>query len=145
MQSYMGVKIIKAEPMERNGVPGYKVLYDNPGGTTYESWSPADVFEAAYLPLSDGRKITPDVVDSFTLPAEGSQLDEKTTIVKMDTVTGFVQYEVSSCVDPANYDHAIGVEIATKRIKDRIWPMLGFVLQWGLYGIKYRGAESTSA
>ena len=60
----------------------------------------------------------------------------KTTIVKAETVTGFRQYEVSSCVDPANYDHALGVSIATERIKDRIWPMLGFVLQWATKGLK---------
>lgn len=44
MKNYIGCKIIKAEPMERGGVPGYRVLY--PDG--YDSWSPADVFENAY-------------------------------------------------------------------------------------------------
>ena len=41
----IGTKIIHAEPMEKNGRPGYKVVYapDN-----YESWSPKDVFEEAY-------------------------------------------------------------------------------------------------
>ena len=45
MKQYIGTKIIHAEPMEKNGRPGYKVVYapDN-----YESWSPKDVFEEAY-------------------------------------------------------------------------------------------------
>lgn len=44
MKNYIGVKIVKAEPQERNGRPGYRVKY--PDG--YESWSPKSVFEKAY-------------------------------------------------------------------------------------------------
>ena len=47
MENYIGVKIIKAEPQEKEGVPGYRVKY--PDG--YESWSPKDVFEKAYRKL----------------------------------------------------------------------------------------------
>lgn len=63
MKHYIGTKTVQAEPMTKGAafnagllrtsgaipdnekeVPGYKVLYDN----GYESWSPANVFEAAY-------------------------------------------------------------------------------------------------
>ncbi len=44
MLNYIGVKIVKAKPEEKDGRPGYKVLY--PDG--YVSWSPKDVFEKAY-------------------------------------------------------------------------------------------------
>ncbi len=58
MKSYIGAKIIKAEPMdeltflktfkgqdEKHGnPPGYHIRY--PDG--YDSWSPKDVFESAY-------------------------------------------------------------------------------------------------
>ncbi len=47
MKNYIGVKIVKAEPQEKNGKPGYKVKY--PDG--YVSWSPKDVFEEAYREL----------------------------------------------------------------------------------------------
>jgi hypothetical protein len=50
MKQYIGTKIIHAEPMEKNGRYGYKVVYAPDG---YESWSPKDVFEAAYR-LTDG-------------------------------------------------------------------------------------------
>lgn len=53
MQTYIGTKIIQAEPLAKNygppethGQPGYKVVY--PDG--YTSWSPADAFEEAYRP-----------------------------------------------------------------------------------------------
>ena len=49
MEKYIGTKIIHAEPMEKDGRAGYKVVYDPDG---YESWSPKDVFEDAYRPTS---------------------------------------------------------------------------------------------
>lgn len=48
MQTYYGTKRIQAEPQERDGQPGYKVVYSD----SYESWSPKDVFEEAYQPIT---------------------------------------------------------------------------------------------
>lgn len=45
MKHYIGTKIVQAEPMEKNGRKGYKVVYAPDG---YESWSPKNVFEEAY-------------------------------------------------------------------------------------------------
>ena len=47
MKNYIGGKIVKAEPTEKNGVPGYAVKY--PDG--YVSWSPKETFEKAYREL----------------------------------------------------------------------------------------------
>jgi hypothetical protein len=47
MQNYIGVKIVKAEPQEKNGSAGYRIKY--PDG--FESWSPKEVFEKAYRKL----------------------------------------------------------------------------------------------
>ncbi len=47
MKNYIGVKIVKAEPQEKEGKSGYKVMY--PDG--YVSWSPKDMFEKAYREL----------------------------------------------------------------------------------------------
>ncbi len=68
MKAYIGCKIIKAEPMSRHtfeekikmsegpypleNKSGYCVEY--PDG--YMSWSPKDVFEAAYREISEGEK-----------------------------------------------------------------------------------------
>lgn len=66
MESYIGTKIVQAEPMDNNAFvceqgksipntpdePGYKVLHDN----HYTSWSPKDIFEAAYRKISDDEK-----------------------------------------------------------------------------------------
>lgn len=49
MKNYIGVKIVKAEPMTKDGKAGYKVRYKD----GYESWSPKEVFEEAYRELKD--------------------------------------------------------------------------------------------
>ena len=41
---YIGTKIVLAWASEKDGVPGYGVKYED----GYTSWSPKDVFEAAY-------------------------------------------------------------------------------------------------
>ncbi len=74
MKTYIGVKIIKAEPMrsefaeevlDRNieskyNEDGYLIQY--PDG--YKSWSPKNVFEGAYREISNGEKqlLSPDAV-----------------------------------------------------------------------------------
>ncbi len=44
MKTYIGTKIIKAEPLRKDGENGYRVMYED----GYESWSPKATFEAAY-------------------------------------------------------------------------------------------------
>ena len=62
MKTYIGTKIIQAEPQTQKGekfpngdvapdLEGYKVVY--PDG--YVSWSPKDVFETAYRELTSGE------------------------------------------------------------------------------------------
>lgn len=52
MQAYIGSKIITAEPQEKDGAPGYRVVYPD----NYVSWSPKAVFEEAYRPVSNGER-----------------------------------------------------------------------------------------
>lgn len=47
MRNYIGVKIVKAEPQEKDGAPGYRVKYSD----GYVSWSPKETFEKAYREL----------------------------------------------------------------------------------------------
>ena len=65
MEQSIGTKIIHAEPMEKNGRDGYKVVYAPDG---YESWSPKAIFEAAYRP-TDGL--------NFGLALEAAKMGKK--------------------------------------------------------------------
>ena len=69
LKQYIGTKMVKAEPMAKSAavakgwarpssegnedVPGYHVQYTNPDGSTYDSWSPKDVFEKSYQVAED--------------------------------------------------------------------------------------------
>lgn len=146
--NYVGVKMIQAIKMssdefkrekgkhidsESIDEPGYKVIYD---GGKYESWSPKDVFEAAYFPITDSTRVVEDDVEAFIKSTELKKVDEKTTLVTCKTLTGFVQHEASSCVDPKNYNEELGKKYGKERIKSRLWYAMGFVLQWARFGLK---------
>lgn len=60
-------------------------------------------------------------------------LGKPITVVTVKMQNGFILCESSSCVDPANYDVNIGKEICLKKIEDKIWFLLGFLLQNNLY------------
>ncbi len=154
MDKYIGVKLIEAEPMrehvfykEKNGSypdgdygdrEGYKVGY--PDG--YKSWSPKDVFEKAYLKVTPNPKlktncsISKQMVDDFIKDIEVITMGAKNTVVRAILVNGFEIVESSACVDPANYDEQIGKEICLEKIKDKIWFLLGFLLQTGVGGVR---------
>lgn len=57
MEVYIGAKIIQAEPMEKNGRQGYKVVYPPSavGMEPYTSWSPKEVFEIAYRKVTEAE------------------------------------------------------------------------------------------
>jgi hypothetical protein len=150
MEKYIGTKIIEAEPMEKVDVinenghtyptskAGYKVKY--PDG--YESWSPKDVFEKAYMKVIPNSSLKTDIsisqemVDNFIKEIHPQTIGEKTTLVRVVLVNGFEIVEASACVDKANYDEKIGAEICLEKIKDKIWFLLGFLLQTAINGIK---------
>jgi len=143
MQSYIGTKQIEAKPMnlgdwnkhkgwtippdEDPAREGYLVKYSD----TYESWSPKEVFEKAYLPMGEGNtnKITQKMVDDFMLINQTTNMGEKTTVVVCKLVNGWLVTESSSCVDRTNYNMALGEKLCVEKIKSKVWELLGFLLQ----------------
>ena len=152
MKNYIGVKVLQARCMTRGEYNLYRCWTmpedENPEDAGYltvhndglEQWLPKEAFESTYFEMGNNpSKITPDMVERFLGEAHTSgTLDEKTTMVVADTITGFRQYETSSFVDPENYDEKIGTEICLNKIKDTMWFCLGFVLQWGKKGLRVR-------
>ena len=153
MQTYIGTKLVEAEPAWRlNGKvydagtmfggadrpeEGYRVRY--PDG--YESWSPKEVFEKAYLPLEHNQELKTDepsisarMVEDFIRETWTETLGEKTTVVRAALRNGFEIVESSSCVSPENYDEAMGREICLEKIRDKVWMLLGFLLQTAVHG-----------
>ena len=146
MRQYIGTKMVEAEPCaawkytdnHKVGDPGYRVRYAD----GYESWSPKDVFERAYLPLTvnpelktDAPSVSQEMVDGFIREVETTTLGDKTTVVRAVLRNGFEIVESSACVSAENYDEAMGREICLEKIKDKVWMLLGFLLQTAVYGI----------
>ena len=134
MQTYIGVKKVEAIPEERDGRMGYRVMYED----GYVSWSPKDVFERAYFPIGAKNKLTPTDIDRFFKNGECNTytINGNTTVMQYKAPTKFFWIESSSCVVPKNYDESIGEYECTKRIKDKIWNHLGFILAWAEHGLK---------
>ena len=145
MQQYIGVKLVNAEPQKakkdcgtHNSDDGYRVRYAD----GYESWSPRDVFDRAYLPLevntnlkTDAPSISQGMVDSFIQSVDIQTMGDKCTVVRAVLRNGFEIVESSACVSAENYDENLGAKICLKKIKDKIWFMLGFLLQTAVHGI----------
>lgn len=155
MKEYIGTKLIQAEPAYRidgkiylksGPVPrvmsredGYKVVYQD----GYESWSPKDVFEAAYLPVTvnenlrtDAPSISQQMVDDFIRETEVITMGDKTTVVRAVLRNGFEIVEASSCVSAENYDEQLGAQICLEHIKNKVWMLLGFLLQTAVHSIQ---------
>lgn len=154
MKSYIGTKLIKAKEMtlgEYNKYRGWQIPADEDPkkegylvqySDDYCSWSPKDVFEKAYLRVDDNPKlpsgvsIGPDMVDDFIKETHVSTLGDRTTLVRCVLVNGFEIIESSSCVDPTNYNEELGASICMEKIEDKVWNLLGFLLQTAWQGIK---------
>lgn len=61
--------------------------------------------------------------------------DDRTTLVTSETITGYKLREFSSCINSENYNRDIGEKIAFEEIVDKIYDLLGFVLQWCRNGL----------
>lgn len=154
MQKYIGTKLIEAEPMTRgayNEYRGWKIPADEDPSDEgyflrysddYVSWSPKEVFERVYLAVEDNKQLPSGVsigqkmVDEFISYYETITMGECTTVVRCVLRNGFEIVESSSCVDPENYSQKIGEEICMERIKNKIWELLGFLLQTAWNGIR---------
>lgn len=149
MKNYIGVKMVKAEPMtakeagrllqrpidtSNTDKEGNGYLVEYPDG--YKSWSPKQAFEKAYLQIGDNNTIEEQNVNDFIKSYDVSQWGDKTTVVHATLANGFILTESSSCVDPANFNLDIGAGICKDKIRNRLWGMLGFLLQTALKGIK---------
>jgi hypothetical protein len=134
-QHYIGIKQVTAWPEEKDGQPGYAVMYLD----GYTSWSPKATFERFYLPMgeeSDGTKITPEMVENFLVDVQDDTFAGKVTTAIATLANGFVLTESSGCVDAANYDHELGVQRCRDRFTRKTWELLAFVLHWARAGIQ---------
>ena len=63
-------------------------------------------------------------------------MGDKTTVVRAVLRNGFEIVESSACVSAENYDEELGAGICLGKIRDKVWMLLGFLLQTAVHGIK---------
>lgn len=153
MQKFIGVVITKTKPMTRakyNEVRGWDLPDDEDGtdqgyyctsAAGHTNWMPKEVFDIGNTPIAGkDNTISQADVDSMIGSINTNTIkigkEPKSTLVTVVLINGFVMHETSSCVDPANYDEKVGAEICMKKIKDKIWYLLSFLLQSGVNGFK---------
>lgn len=49
------------------------------------------------------------------------------TVVVMQLPNGYVLVESSGCIDPAEYDHDLGVDCCMKALERRVWQLEGYL------------------
>lgn len=79
------------------------------------------------------NKVTLEYIESQIVSQEDWKIGLKTTIILLTLKNGFEVIGKSGCVDPANYNHEIGVKIARERAIDQLWFLEGYALQERIY------------
>lgn len=64
---------------------------------------------------------------------EERKIGDSTHVLNFRLENGFEITATSACVDPANYDPAIGRRICLERVESKVWEVEGYLLQQRLY------------
>lgn len=101
-----------------------------------QQWVDKEAFLATHIPVQNNPdlptsapSVSSEMVDRAIVHTETKTLGDKTTIVRATLWNGFEIVEASSCVSPANYNEYIGESICLGKIRDKVWMLLGFLLQ----------------
>lgn len=134
MKKYIVCELVEAE----ESGDGYRVYHKD----DMEAYCPKELFDKVYIEVNDnkdlpsGVSIGQQMVDDFIDNVESMTMGEKTTVTQITLKNGFIITESSSCVDPKNYSMEIGEEINLEHAKNKIWELLGFLLQTAYHGFK---------
>ena len=134
MKKYIVCELVEAE----ESGDGYRVYHKD----DMEVYCPKELFDKVYIEVNDnkdlpsGVSIGQQMVDDFIDKVESMTMGEKTTVTQITLKNGFIITESSSCVDPKNYSMEIGEEINLEHAKNKIWELLGFLLQTAYHGFK---------
>ena len=134
MKKYIVCELVEAE----ESGDGYRVYHKD----NMEAYCPKDLFNKVYIEVNDnkdlpsGVSISQQMVNDFIDKVESMTMGEKTTVTQITLKNGFIITESSSCVDPKNYSMEIGEEINLEHAKNKIWELLGFLLQTAYHGFE---------
>lgn len=134
MKKYIVCELVEAE----ESGDGYRVYHKD----DMEAYCPKELFDKVYIEVNDNKNLPSGVsigqqmVDDFIDNVESMTMGEKTTVTQITLKNGFIITESSSCVDPKNYSMEIGENVNLEHAKNKIWELLGFLLQTAYHGFK---------
>jgi hypothetical protein len=74
-------------------------------------------------------RLTQEDIEATIVSEEYTMMGKKTTVCLLTLRNGFEIIGTSGCVDPANFDEAIGRKFAKEMAVDKIWLLEGYRLQ----------------
>lgn len=79
-------------------------------------------------------KVTQEQIEARIKDVEYFMLGESTVMICQITLdNGYSTTGKSACVDPLEFNEAIGQEIAYNNAFDQLWPLFGFLLAEQIY------------
>lgn len=73
-------------------------------------------------------RVTEDAITSRIVAVEYIRIGATVTICNISLDSGFSVRGESACVDPANYNEALGQKYAYEQAFEKLWPLFGFAL-----------------
>jgi hypothetical protein len=156
MKEYIGVKLIKAKPMnsleafnllgrvhKQENAPGYLVEYED----GYKSWSPKDIFEKSHLEFIPITTISGEVVSLHEEMAEkfiysyesDNDPDLDVCTVTAKTINGLTYIETDSEYYDVDYSqYETKEKFCLEMIKDKILRDLNFLTNCAINGFKIK-------
>lgn len=77
-------------------------------------------------------RLTQEDIEATIVSEEYTKMGKKTTVCLLTLRNGFEITGTSGCVDPANFDEAIGRKFAKEQAVEKIWQLEGYRLQCSL-------------
>ena len=94
----------------------------------------AKQLEATALENVAGNSVTRESIDGKIKGITTYRLPDTTiTVALIELENGWLQEGFSACADPANFDAAVGKEMAINNAYDKIWPIEGYLLKERLF------------
>jgi hypothetical protein len=109
--------------------PFAKLVCSTSGRIPVEKLSFADWHELVKAYEETMGKCTEEQILATIAEELDYKLGVKTTCVVLRLKNGFEVVGTSACVDPAEYDHDVGKQMARRRALDKVWELEGYLLQ----------------
>lgn len=147
-EQYIEVRLVEAESAMKVDGKAWPISAPVPTGYVNESgylvthpngwlsFRNKHQFESAHIRVTPNKElrtnapsVSQEMVDQFITETWTKTEGDRTTVVRARLRNGFEIVESSSCVSAENYDENMGEQICMEKIKDKVWMLLGFLLQ----------------